>query len=148
MPRTTTVLGTVWMKGNAILSENRRVQFGDQAVMINKTMESDAGYYTCCVKTIFGSWNKTAYLTVIESEEEENDGKFVHMGEFKIHGSAAISTLKRSEINHKNEFLMVVLCTSTRTNVSSYLKTARAIFAVNRTFKKLVSPLLKRRDNA
>ena len=135
------------MKGNAILSENRTVQFGDQAVMINQTMESDAGYYTCCVKTLFGSWNKTAYLTVIESEEEENDGKFVHMGEFKIHG-AAISTLKRSEINHKNEFLMIILYTSTRTNVSSYLKTAEAIFAVNCTFKILVSPLLKGRDNA
>lgn len=83
IPRTTTVLDTVWMKGNAILSENRGVQFGDQAVIINKTMESDAGYYTCCVKTRFGSLNKTAYLTVIESEEEENEGKFVHIGELR-----------------------------------------------------------------
>jgi hypothetical protein len=69
------VLATVWMKENEIISENRRVKIGEDKLIINQTMESDAGYYTCSVTTSFGIQNKTAFLTVIKTGEED-DGKY------------------------------------------------------------------------
>ena len=87
-PKTTTVLGTVWMKGSTILSESQRVKFEDQKVIIKQTNENDTGYYTCSVKTHFGSLNKTAYLTVIETEEE-NDGKYVRC----VQGTKIVSVI-------------------------------------------------------
>lgn len=71
----TTVWDTVWMKGNETITENSRVKFIEHKLFINKTMESDAGYYTCSVRTRFGIHNKTAFIKVTASDEEE-DGKF------------------------------------------------------------------------
>ena len=63
-----TAATVVWMKENEEISENQRVRFGNQRLIINQATESDAGNYTCIVKTTFGTRNKTAYLTVTEDE--------------------------------------------------------------------------------
>jgi hypothetical protein len=62
----------LWLKENETVSENQRIKFGENKLIINRTMESDAGYYTCSVRTDFGNKSKTAFLTVIESEEEDD----------------------------------------------------------------------------
>ena len=65
-----TAATVVWMKENEAINESQRVKFVDHALVINSTTESDAGYYTCIVKTAFGTKRKTAYLTVTEDEGE------------------------------------------------------------------------------
>ncbi|CAB3999804.1 papilin-like isoform X2, partial [Paramuricea clavata] len=69
------VLATVWMKENETISENRRVKIREDKLIINRTMESDAGYYTCSVTTPFGIQNKTAFLTVTKTEEEDDESQ-------------------------------------------------------------------------
>jgi hypothetical protein len=70
----TAALARVWMKENEIIRENERVKLQEHKIIIDRIMESDAGYYTCSVTTPFGIQNKTAFLTV----EEEDDGEYIH----------------------------------------------------------------------
>ena len=69
-------LSTVWMKGSKIITENKRVKLDGHKIVINGTVDGDAGFYTCIVTTRLGIQNKTAFLTVMESEEEDDDGKY------------------------------------------------------------------------
>lgn len=69
------VESVVWYKEGKIVHNSRRMTLDKNLLVINETLQSDTGYYTCSVYSTSGNHNMTAFLTILESEQEDDNGK-------------------------------------------------------------------------
>ncbi|XP_046854195.1 uncharacterized protein LOC124447329 isoform X2 [Xenia sp. Carnegie-2017] len=67
------VESVVWYKEGKIVHNSRRMTLDKNLLAINETLQSDTGYYTCSVYSTSGNHNMTAFLTILESEQEDDN---------------------------------------------------------------------------
>ena len=91
-------LATVWIKGSKVIDKSNRIKFGENKIIIFRTIEDDAGYYTCSVTTANGIYNGTAFLTVEPEEDEDGHGKYLMRAAAAINSSLLEFTQSRNQI--------------------------------------------------
>lgn len=55
-----------WMRGSKIIQNTSRIRINHEELAIQNVQQSDAGSYTCNIKTLHGSRKKTASLTIVK----------------------------------------------------------------------------------